>query len=374
MKILLIAEPFGFGPAGSLMACRSQIENPDYRWRYIGPSFTAHIVMQEQFEQCFFMDNHDVLPEQVHDLIAWADIILSGTEFRVAEIIKDTTKKLIIYDPLFWFWPSLPELSYQNTYFICPNFDGLQEKFCQIPAHRKPYYFISRPPRYSRKDTFPADWHSFLLINLCGLVNPVLTLDGYYEMLLDCLEKVLSGSKWQKITVTGNRSLIEQITQQRRWHQFEFQTFTHDDMIKWLSCANLFITSPGLNSALEAMSLEVPTAFLPPQNNSQAYQLEIFQKHGLLPVSMDWNSFLPVPFAWKDDSPRRSIHALKQAMNACHASETSLRQLSRNLEKIVHLSEASWRDYQKRQSCFFLSLSSETLKPFPEIFDELLHL
>jgi hypothetical protein len=370
MKILLVAEPFGFGPVGSLMSCRKQLSHENYTWRYAGAHFTGSVITGEEFDDVLLMqDNFDITDSRLCRFIDWADIIISGTEFRLNKVLKDPDKKLIIYDPLFWFWPFPPKICFPNTFYICQNFINLDRK--KIPGQYKNRFFIVNPPIYKKKTNKTLPWFSKLIIHLCGLVNPVCILDGYYEFVLDSIVDIKSDILWKDIAITGNKLILQELAGSYS-SKLNLTCMNHSGMIRAVESCNLFVTSPGLNSSLEAMSLDIPAAFLPPQNNSQAAQLDVFQNYNLSPLSMDWHSITNHRWNWQNTKPAEAIQELKNALHYCKSHPGCSGKFKDNLSTLLNMNEREWWNIQKKQKAFFESLMCNNSGDFKDAFTKII--
>ena len=368
MNILLIAEAFGFGPAASLMCCKAQLAAQDHNWRYAGPAFTRPLIHEDEFEAALFMpDDFDMSrPELGHNL-DWADLVISGTEFRALEPACRRGTKIILYDPLAWFWEQPVHLSHKRAYYVCPNFPGVDvaglslrhgDRFRVVRPYRPA---VTRQRRNGARD-------SGIILNLCGLRNPVCILNGYYEFLIEAAIRAFNPSEWGGITVTGNQELLQQL--QGRYPSLGFEAKRHADMIRSVSAASLLLTSPGLNSSLEAMALGVPVGFLPPQNNSQAAQLELFQASGVAPVSMDWDAISHREWEWKRHPPLEAIRTLHRAMDWCKRDDASAGRLVGKLTHMAEMKPAEWEAVQARQDAFFNGLCRDA-EDFTSAFDHI---
>jgi len=367
MNILLVAESFGFGPAGSLMACKEQLAHKSHNWRYAGATFSQSLIVPEEFEEVILLPNDfDMSSKALKRSVDWADIIISGTEFRVFEIVKDHRKKVIVYDPLAWFWESAQNFSYPNVYYVCPNFFGLDKEKMSFRYGEK--FFLIRPFQPEIRESRDGSRKGGLLINLCGLYNPHCVLDDYYVLILDAIEQILKKTKWDHVTVTGNSHLHHRLL--KRYTRFQLDSKNHAEMVRCIRNSDLLLTSPGLNSSLEAMSLGTPVGFLPPQNNSQAAQLEIFQKHNLSPVLMDWDNISGRIWTWKGKQPCDAIRELFSAMKFSQHDPESTERLSAKLSTMLSMTSHEWQEIKKRQSKSFEELCGD-LRDFKSVFEQI---
>lgn len=353
MKVLMVAEHFGFGPVGSLMSCREQLAPLGFSFRFVGPALAWDIIDEAAFERCTFFEG-DSLP--IDEDLAWCDLVWSATEPRSVREAAKAGKRVVFYDPLFWFWPVVPPVYVPGMLYLCQNFPGVMERVRALPPHVGANVRVVAPPSLVCPSPRAAGAGPRLMINLCGFRNPIRHLDGYTEIVMERLQDGLVGARrWERVTVVGSRAEISRI--ELRDERIVCRSLPHREMLRCISTSDLVITSPGLNSAMEAMSLGVPVAFLPPQNATQARQLCHFAEHGVAPASLGWDSLAGECMRWHELDEVGAIEELSRMMAICASSEARLRALAAALSETLSLDAPALTTLAARQADFFASLS-----------------
>ncbi|HYH65329.1 MAG TPA: hypothetical protein VD866_11595 [Urbifossiella sp.] len=353
-NVLLLAEPFGYGPAATLLKCRRCLAGLPLRWRYVGPEYTRPLVDPADFDGCAFPGALDSLDSpEVAVARAWADVVLSGTEFRVAGDAAWRGKRLVVFDPLFWFWPEVPPVSVPGMVYLCQNFPGVPDRVAALPPNERGRFVVVAPPRVAVE---PAAGRAQVVVNLCGLHNPVRVLADYPRYVLDCLGRALRGTGWESVLVVGNLPPAAAGWVGGEPGRVTVRTLPHAEMIEHMAGAALVLTSPGLNTALEAMAVGVPTLFLPPVNNSQAAQLDRFRAAGLVPVLTDWSSLTGLGRVWDDPNPARSLDGIARCLEACRQSAEYTGRFIEALRRALTLVLTARRELAARQAAFYAGL------------------
>ena len=315
LKILMAADPFGFGPTGSLMNSRRNLVTLDAQFRFVGHSHVENIVDKKLFERCTFLESFDNYEQIVKDEVQWADLIWSSTEFRILKIVSELKKYAIVYDPLFWFWPTLPVKNMENLTYLCQNFPGVSERINALPSNLKRFFLLVPPmDPFTDKTIFLSDPNNnYLLVNLCGFFNPIKTLDGYAELILETISNVIDKTNWERVLIVGNPKILDSI--KIRHKKFTYCSLEYSQMMLEMKSAGLILSCPGLNSTMEAISLGTPICFLPPQNFSQARQLNQFALSALVNVNLDWSNITGIDFDFNQPDEEMAISQIHQMMN-----------------------------------------------------------
>lgn len=370
-RVLLVAQPFAFGPVGSLMTIRRQICRNDLEWSYLGPEYTEQVVDSALFENVTYLNSGELETGNIFEnAITYADVIVSGTEFRHMEMVVKKGRKLVIYDPLFWFWQTVPPFVSPNMTYVCQNFPGVESRVASLDDKIRDLFHIT-PPMIQLSDASRSS-EPHLVINLCGFVNPIGTLVGYDEIIARSLTEALKDSRWQKVTVTGCLDAMPGLSMLLPSSVFELRRLSHLEMMDCIRSAWLFLTCPGLNSTMEAMSMGIPTAFLPPQNSSQAFQFEVFQREGVSDGNVNWCAMAGEGAMWKRGDQAQSINALGAAMKQFKNETWQRHELVKTLRRALAVDDSELENLARRQGSFYASLAPSHLQTFPEIFDSVI--
>lgn len=120
-----------------------------------------------------------------------------------------------------------------------------------------------------------------IVVSVGGLTNPLAgdAVDAYVNLVLFPLAKILQASGRTVLSICG--SLNVDICQQLRTLLPECAVIGPQSPYAFeqmLTDADLLITAPGSTTILQALSLNLPTLLLPPQNRTQIFNARLFSK------------------------------------------------------------------------------------------------
>jgi hydroxymethylcytosylglucuronate/cytosylglucuronate synthase len=120
-----------------------------------------------------------------------------------------------------------------------------------------------------------------IVVSVGGLTNPLAgdAVDAYVNLVLFPLVKILRASGRTVLAICG--SLNSDVCRQLRTLLPECATIGPQSPYAFeqmLTDADLLITAPGSTTILQALSLNLPTLLLPPQNRTQIFNARLFSK------------------------------------------------------------------------------------------------
>lgn len=123
--------------------------------------------------------------------------------------------------------------------------------------------------------------NQIILVNLGGgesrFIQPGINSD-YGRQMLNLIIQLKPQFKNKEIIICGGNKIIDTIKIGATQKNLKALTLSNDDYLEILDKADILISSPGLNAIFEAMYRNIPVLFLPPQNVSQVYQLNEYEK------------------------------------------------------------------------------------------------
>ncbi|WP_233561319.1 hypothetical protein [Sorangium cellulosum] len=107
-----------------------------------------------------------------------------------------------------------------------------------------------------------------------------------------------------------------------------------------LADAALFLTAPGLNAVFEALWLDVPVVFLPPQNATQVLQLARYEAVELVPPGINLPGLVPaldLPERIDDEGAytERVLAALRTALRSGAVLEAAARHVAMQIREVA---------------------------------------
>lgn len=128
IKVLAITQNFGFGPTSMLNRALNLLpencEIDGYIPEHLEPIIDRRLGVQ--------IIGHD-LPD-VSALKDNYDIAVVACDYEIARKLHKKIKKVIIFDMLFWFWPTIDEIVNRDVLVIAQNFFGVKERVNGMPS------------------------------------------------------------------------------------------------------------------------------------------------------------------------------------------------------------------------------------------------
>jgi len=282
MRLLLNAEPFGFGPTAAIAAMMPHLRAHFSNIGYAGTGHTLDLQKNLPYDQV-----HDIgglPPEKLGAVLSGYDVLLTASDFGMAEAARRQGLKVCIYDPLTWYWPEIPAAAKQADLYIAQDFYGVRER---IAAEFNSLAKCEVVPPIIRPvaDEKPR---GHILINLGGLQNPFWAVEDaarYAGSLLDCLRAAIPAT--EKIIVATSRAIAEKLTDP------DAKTYSVEEMADLRQRSKVAFMTPGLGNIFDAAADNVPTVWLPPANDSQGQQADIIRARNLCDAIIDWADLSP---------------------------------------------------------------------------------
>jgi|SRR5919199_979994 hypothetical protein len=275
-KILLYAAPFSYGPTGKALSLASHLKNL-YQVELAGNNSSYELM---RLDKDIAIINYEFKSSEAlaNKTILKYDLIISCSDLNLASRAKELGVKSIMLDSLFWWkFPSYDEILSTDAYAI-QDFIGVREAISSLPQE---YPNLHKVGAVLKKDIERLkDQHereNHILINYGGLESPyvkVLRDSRYPFILTELLSYLFKEHSGFKFTVTGNSKAMSILEREySNYKNVKFRTLQHDDFIVYLAKSKLILTSPGIETFYESISLATPSVLLPPNNSTQHLQL-----------------------------------------------------------------------------------------------------
>lgn len=303
-RLLLNAEPFGFGPTAAIATFFPYLRDTFEYIGYIGKDHTLDLQKDLSYDAV-----HDISKAsdiEIKNILSKYDIFLTALDFEAAALAKAAGLKVIIYDPLTWYWARIPEIVRKSDLYLAQDFFGVKERLNNDPNLFPKEYKIVQPI-VSKKKMRTSKKH--ILVNLGGLQNPILSLDDvskYAATLITAIRECIPPGE-DIIIATSNAIALKLNDGISRSYS---RSMIHN-ILENTKCA--FMTS-GLGNIYDAAKFDIPTVWLPPTNDSQGQQLRLLKQHGMYDDLIDWAD-LGVPIDYSAEQPL-VLAKIKKAINS----------------------------------------------------------
>src|SRR5207302_2022726 len=270
-RIAVLSTSFGFGPVSKAVTVGKTFrkQHPDVEMCFFGAGIALEFATRSgTFDQIIDVDvdRVEVLSEHLPELRRFTAVVSILNLDILPLWRKHVDPPLFLVDSLAWMWKEPPEgLANVETYFIQ---DYLLEGRKPSGVHEMPIAPIDacwHLPRHTAK--------AHLLVNLSGCHNPIVggqMYRRYAEVLVRGIAEV-SHDRFPEVVVCCNADLAAWI---RSWLSdpsfIRVEHLPHDEFLALMAQSASFLTSPGITTTVEAISLGVSPRFLLPQNYSQA--------------------------------------------------------------------------------------------------------
>lgn len=275
-KILLYAAPFSYGPTGKALSLASHLKDL-YQVELAGYNSSYELM---KLDKDISLINYEFRSSEplANQTILNYDLIISCSDLNLTLRANQLGVKSIMLDSLFWWQvPSCDEILSTDAYVV-QDFIGVREAISSLPQKCPNLHKVGavlRKDLEKLKDQHEREEH--ILINYGGLESPYVKVprDSRYPFILtELLSYLFKECSGFKFTVTGNSKAMSILSQEYSdYKNVEFKTLQHDDFIVCIAKSKLIITSPGIETFYESISLATPSVLLPPNNSTQHLQL-----------------------------------------------------------------------------------------------------
>lgn len=294
-QVAFCCTSFGFGPVSKVVAVAEAVRllRPGYRLVFIGSNIAERYSRSSAVFDDIVVADVDTEPEQCVSYAQDSDALVNALSFDVLSKWSRQMPPHFFLDSLAWMWPAIPDSApLARTYFVQDYLLGANASGALFPSNA-----VLVPPILSPEIRAPrAEWESqsgYLLVNLAGCRNPILPPQYSEKYVVEMLTGLANALQLidkgrlrpiSRVVVCGNGDLLD-AAEHVDWAGLSFPVerrfIPPKEFLLELRRCELFLTSPGLTATLEALSLNVPTCFLLPQNYSQFRIMNHYRSLGL---------------------------------------------------------------------------------------------
>ncbi|MBT4963131.1 MAG: hypothetical protein HON32_03030 [Francisellaceae bacterium] len=278
LKVLLVAEPYGYGPAASLAQLMSKLRTSV---SYIGYAGTGHTL--DMHQKLPYNEIHTISSEHVdfNHIVKNYDVLITTTDFTAVEKAKKNNLKIIVYDPLFWYWDEIPNAIKLSDLYIVQDFISVKERVEKHPS----YNIRTIPPVVQTGYKISKNRNNCVHVSVGGLFNPLVSKDDLANYASQIGQTLLKQEF--PYYLLGNKSL-------KKMTGLNYSQVSPEKSQELLASSKLAVMTPGLGHILESHQNKTPVIWLPPTNPSQARQLHLMVEHGYTNTYIDWHHFMDI--------------------------------------------------------------------------------
>jgi hypothetical protein len=328
IKLLLNAEPFGFGPTAAIATFFPTLYEQFETIAFAGKGHTLDLQRNLPYTQV-----HDITSntaEEICTLLRQYNVVVTALDFEFATLAKSCGVTTIIYDPLTWYWPTIPEVTRTVDLYLAQDFYGVRERLQNDPT-AFPSHVEIVPPIVSQKRQRGSEEH--ILINLGGLQNPFVADDILIAYAKKVLTEILRVTRGSNVIISGSQAIA------RALPEFPIESYKRDAMYTILEATTCAFMTPGLGNIYDTAKFNIPTVWLPPANDSQGQQLQILKQHNAVDALIDWSDLgYPVDYFAAQNSVLTAISAAITSFSNTTQFDTLL---MNKLETVTRLRESA---------------------------------
>ncbi|VUC20621.1 unnamed protein product [Clonostachys rosea] len=291
------AEPFGFGPSSMLLTLAPLLRKlassigPHTTIEYIGQGHTLDLNTSPPWDNVHDCDVSTNQGKQaLGDLLYFQQphLVVTVCDAAFVEVLSQLgAKRVIVVDPLMWFWPSVPPAWGKANRLIAVDYVGVRARVQEAKMHNA----VVVPPLVPSIDrSISREPRRGTLVNLGGLQNPFISVDeniAFASLVLSVVEQAI------KARNRPDDLPLHFLTSQGVCAGMESNvaTSTSPEEARALlsQCKTAFLTS-GLSNIYDAADCGGRVVFLPATNQSQGEQPELMERDiGCNFTRIDWH-------------------------------------------------------------------------------------
>lgn len=286
-SLLFFSNPFGYGPTATMMAVLRHFENvKSVKIYVIARGLCKEILNNHKNIEIIDIDQRDV--SEIKNLLKKHSepyVISSLNRFAVLAANSLNIPSCFI-DTLTYLWDKVPEDYLKADMYYASDFPTVPEK---ISGHENAiitpliidnYKYLTCPQNRPRNG---------VLLQLGGLKSPL--SDEPPIDYLDLISIALNNID-KPVTVCGGTDGINYLKKTVISPNIEFASLSKDDFLCKLSCSELCISTPGLNTTIESIFFKTPINFIMPTNLSQWVNHNIFKQFSANGNDVTWESII----------------------------------------------------------------------------------
>jgi hypothetical protein len=293
LRLLLNAEPFGFGPTAAIAGFFPHLRPHFETIGYMGKKHTLDLQRGLDYDAIHDVTGtpKDERPETYAPVFEQYDVLLTAMDHKIAEEAQKAGLKVFYYDALAWYWPDIPDSVQNCDLYLAQNFFGVEDRLAQTFTRHAQAHIVQPiapvPPQGQDRN--------HVLINLGGLQNPYWPVEGvvdYARAVIASLRKALPLDT--QIVIAGSQAVAKALRNEG------VRTIPRHEMEQVLAQSQLAFMTSGLGNIYDAAAFDLPTIWLPPANDSQGQQLVKITDEGMVDAALDWGA----PINYFADQPR----------------------------------------------------------------------
>lgn len=340
-QIIVISNPFGFGPTGSAIAIIEQLMaslSGEIELIYAASDKCLEPLSETLRNKIKIVRINERDSDEISMILNMYNrpLVIVCLNRIAINTAKDLKLDAFFVDSLTWLWREIPkDYLRANIYYAYDIFDA-RVKVKDIRNAKLVSPALGKLPRPQKNKK------NLILINIGGFTNPL--IEGfskkYLLMLANSIGSFTDKKRFVKIVITGGSEPLSFLKGCiKKSENIVIKTLSRQDFLLNLNESNLFVTTPGLMATLEAFALKTFTAFLPPINLSQWKQLKLLAKAGSTPQKMEWENYCSIDWNFDLLDEKEAIPKFTKLANMVYYNNLLRSKFERDIIETLLLDE-----------------------------------
>lgn len=293
--LVLVAAPYCYGPTSKLL-CVAEDLAATHDLVYAGDEPGLGLAKNTFFSKLLTVVDRDRWSAEAIHVLTRADLLVSFLDYRALRIAESYGIPSVFVDTLLWLRQTpLPHTDSVLSYIAQGFFHSLKNS----TDGWQPRQLVTVGPILPRvlDGTVRSATRSRelrVLVNFGGLRSPVM-LEGadvdYVSMVLRLLKEVTTNDVSVRVCLPAYLRGVFPTQDRTSSRPMTIEFPGRLEFYDSLKNCDLLLTVPGLEAVLEALSIHVPVAFLPPYNATQFHQVQTYRELGV-PLFSLWPRYL----------------------------------------------------------------------------------
>lgn len=309
VRLLINSEPFGFGPTAAMADFFPFLRERFAHMAFIAGHHCLDLHWKLGYDAIYDISDKEKTGVSFRKVVSEYDLFFTACNFRRALIAHSLGVPTIIYDPLCWYWPSIPDLVGKEILYIAQDFFGVRELLENNPERFQNIKIVPPIiPPVIPNISLPRK-KEMVLINLGGIQNPLWSLETSTEYAKIILKAVKSAiPKSESLIIATSQAIAEKLEDPQA------KTYSREELTALFPMTKYAIMTPGLANIHSAACYDIPTLFLPPANDSQGLQLQAIRDQGIVDQCIDWFDIFPHRVFDYRSNQESSLKAITEAI------------------------------------------------------------
>ncbi|HLC56419.1 MAG TPA: hypothetical protein VJJ23_04240 [Candidatus Nanoarchaeia archaeon] len=323
-RLLLNAEPFGFGPAAAIASFFPYLKKYFNNIGYVGKNHTLDLQRNLNYNLIYDLSKLSSSQEKIKlkKIFSKYDLLLSALDFSIVKQAKKCGLKIIIYDPLTWYWKKIPRTIKKGDIYIAQDFFNVKKRL-KKQEKQFPLSFVVPPITQHRIKKIKR---SYVLINLGGLQNPYISnkdLVTYAKIMINTIKSIIQN---KKIIISTSRVIAKKLKSEG------VKNYTRREIISILAKTKYAFMTPGLGNIYDSSCYNIPTIWMPPTNDSQGQQTQLLFQNRMIDGYIDWIDFtgIYINYFKNQKSVLQDIAKVLKIISNDQTIQNNLKEICRN--------------------------------------------